>query len=63
MRFNNFAIVPVKGSDQRTQFCYMSKDDAINIMKNSKYNEKVDYYKSFCIRKVMKLPIIKEAEK
>ena len=32
-------------------------------MKNSKYNEKVDYYKSFCIRKVMKLPIIKEADK
>ena len=31
---------PIKGSDYRTYFWYMSKDDAINIMKNSNLNEK-----------------------
>ena len=35
MNFNDVAIVSVKGSDYRIHFCYMSKDDAINIMKNS----------------------------
>ena len=38
--FNNDAIVSVKGSDYRINFCYMSKDDAINIMKNSHLNAK-----------------------
>ena len=33
MNFNDFAIVSVKGSDFRIDFCYMSKNDAINIMK------------------------------
>ena len=28
------AIVSIKGSDYRIHFWYMSKDDAINIMKN-----------------------------
>ena len=32
MSFNNIAIVYVKGSACRIHFCYMSKDDAINIM-------------------------------
>ena len=35
MKFSNVAIVPVKGSDHRTNFWYMSNDDAINIMKSS----------------------------
>ena len=35
MNFNDVAIVSVKGSDYRIHFCYMSKDDAINVMKNS----------------------------
>ena len=36
-------IVSVKESDYRIHFWYMSKDDAINIMKNFNLNEKVDY--------------------
>ena len=38
--FNDDAIVSIKGSDYRNNFCYMSKDDAINIMKNSHLNAK-----------------------
>ena len=33
-------IVSVKGSDYRIHFWYMSKDDAINIKKNSRLNGK-----------------------
>ena len=40
MNFNDVSIVSVKGSDYETHFCYMSGDDAINIMKNSHLNEK-----------------------
>ena len=40
MNFNNVAIVFVKGSDCRIHFWYMSKDDAIDIMKNSNLDEK-----------------------
>ena len=36
----NDVIVFVMGSDYRIHFCYMSKDDAINVMKNSNLNEK-----------------------
>ena len=35
MNFNDVAIVSVKGCDYRIHFWYISKDDAINIMKNS----------------------------
>ena len=38
MNFNDVAVVSVKGSDYRIHFWYMSKDDAINIMKNSSLN-------------------------
>ena len=38
--FNDVAIVSVKGSDYRIHFWYMSKNNAINIMKNSNLNEK-----------------------
>ena len=34
--FNDVAIVSFKGSDYRIHFWYMNKDDARNIMKNSK---------------------------
>ena len=48
--FNDVPIVSVKGSDYRIHFWYMSsKDDAIDIMKNSNLNEKSG-----------KKPIIKE---
>ena len=40
MNFNDDAIVSVKGSDYRIHFWYMSKNDAINKMKNSNLNEK-----------------------
>ena len=41
MSFNDVAFVSVKGSDYRIHFCYMSKDDAINIMNNCNLNEKI----------------------
>ena len=36
----NVAIVSIKRSNYAVHFWYMSKHDAINIMKNSKLNEK-----------------------
>ena len=38
--FNDATIVSVKGSYYRIHFWYISKDDAMNIMKNSNLNEK-----------------------
>ena len=35
MSFNHVAIVYIKGNAYRIHFWYMSKDDAISIMKNS----------------------------
>ena len=49
MNFNDVAIVSVKGSDYRIHFWYMSKDDVVNIMKNSNLNKKVDHYKFFLL--------------
>ena len=40
MNFDGVTIVSVKRSDYRIHFWYMSKDDTINIMKNSNLNEK-----------------------
>ena len=40
MTFNDAVIVSAKGSDYRINFWYMSKDDAVNIMKNSDLDEK-----------------------
>ena len=40
MNFDDFAIVFDKGSHYRINFWYMSKDDAIFIVKNSDLNEK-----------------------
>ena len=42
MNFNDVAIVSVKGSDYRIHFWYMRKDNAINIMKNSNSDKKMD---------------------
>ena len=39
MNFNDVAIVSVKGSDYRIHSWYVSKNDVINIMKNSNLNE------------------------
>ena len=41
MNLNDVPIV------SKMNFWYMSKDDVINIMKNSNLNEKVDHYKFF----------------
>ena len=37
MNFNDVAVVSVKGSDYKIHLWYMSKDDAINIMKNTDF--------------------------
>ena len=37
---NNVVIVYVKGNAYRIHFCYMSKDDAINIMNSSNLVDK-----------------------
>ena len=40
MNFIDIAIFSVKGSDYEIHFWYMSKDDAISIIKNSVLNKK-----------------------
>ena len=40
MKFNDVAIVFIKGNDYRIHFWYMNKDDAISIKNNSSLNEK-----------------------
>ena len=40
MNFNNVAIASIKGSDYRIPFWCMSKNDTLNIMKNSNLDEK-----------------------
>ena len=45
MNFND--VASIKRNDYRIHFWYMSKDDVINIIKNSNL-KKVDYYKFFC---------------
>ena len=65
MNFNDVAIVSIKRNVYRIHFWYMSKDDAINIMKNSNLNEKTASLIFFFIiykRRVKQL-IIKETEK
>ena len=41
MNFNDVAIVSTKGSHYRTHFWYMSKNDAINLIKNYNLNKKI----------------------
>ena len=40
MRFNNVAVVYVKGNASRINFWYISKDDAINIVNGSNLDDK-----------------------
>ena len=50
MSFNSVVIVSVKGNDCRTCFWYITKDEAINIMKISDSKEKsgsLTKYKNF----------------
>ena len=44
MKFIDISNVSVKGSYFRIQFWYMSKNDAINIIKNSNLNKKMDHF-------------------
>ena len=37
MNFHDVAIVSIKGDDYRIHFWFVSKDDAIDIMKNSNF--------------------------
>ena len=46
MNYNDVAIVSVKGSDYRIHFLCMSKDDAINITRNSEF-----FFKKWVIRR------------
>ena len=39
MKFNDVAIVSIKENDDGMYFWYMSKDDAINKMKNSDFKK------------------------
>ena len=50
INFNDVAIVSVKGSDYRIHFWYMSKRNAISIMKNSDLNKKSDYNFFFFVK-------------
>ena len=49
MNFNDIPIVSIKVNDYRIHFWYMSKDDAIEIMKNSSLNEKTGLLQFFLI--------------
>ena len=40
MSFNNVTVVFVNGNDYIIHFWYMSKDEAINIMKKPEWKEK-----------------------
>ena len=40
INFNDIAIVSVKGYNYRIHFWYMSKDEALSIIKNLDLNEK-----------------------
>ena len=51
MNFNDVAIVYIKENDYRISFWYMSKDDAIDIMKNSNLSKKLDCYNFFTLYK------------
>ena len=43
MSFNDVAIVSNKGNDYKIHLLYMSKDEAINIMKIADLKEKVEF--------------------
>lgn len=40
MSFNNVAIASIKENDYRNNFRYISKNEAIKLMKNSDLNKK-----------------------
>ena len=42
-------IVSIKENDYRIHFWYTSKNDAINLMNNSTFNKKLDFYNFFLL--------------
>ena len=46
LNFNDVAIVSIEDNDHKIDFWYISKDDAINIMRNFNYNFFLFYIKS-----------------
>ena len=40
MSFNEVANISVKGSDYRIHFCYMTKDEAVNLLQKADLTEK-----------------------
>ena len=49
MNFNDVAIFSIKENDYRIHFKYMSKNDAISIIKNSSLNKKTRSFLFFLI--------------
>ena len=49
VNFNDVAIVSIKRTDYRIDFCYMRKNDATNLMNNFILNEKTGSLKFFFI--------------
>ena len=47
MNFNDVAIVFVEVNDYRIHFLYMSKDEAVSLLRNTNLTEKkAEYYKA-----------------
>ena len=44
MNFNDVATASVKESDYRIHFCYMSKNDATNIMKMFNQMDRYNFF-------------------
>ena len=44
--FNDVVVAFAEGNDYRFDFWYMSKDESINIMKNSELSKKVEHGKN-----------------
>ena len=47
MSFNDLVNVSVKENVHRIHFWYMSKDEAIDLLKNADLTEKVEYYEAY----------------
>ena len=61
---NDAPIVSVKGNDYRIHFGYMSKDEAVKIMKNSNFKEKSRSLQKFIFLSLYKkLILIKKTRK
>ena len=65
MNFNDVAIVSIKGSDYRIHSGYITKGDAVNIMKNLDLSEKsrLSLLFFYYVQKMSEKFIIKEIER